>query len=65
MGAEQVAVTPECEESRKDWLAGDAERWQAYWIEDGPDERLVFYCPDCAEREFGAGSVGGAGQYPE
>jgi hypothetical protein len=30
------------------------ERWQAYWIDDGPEEKLVFYCPECAEREFGA-----------
>jgi hypothetical protein len=33
--------------------AADGERWQAYWIDDGPEERLVFYCETCAEREFG------------
>ena len=27
-------------------------RCEAHWIDDGPDERLVFYCPECAEREF-------------
>jgi hypothetical protein len=37
---------------RKLWLPGDDERWLAYWIDDGPEERLLFYCPDCAEREF-------------
>ena len=29
------------------------ERWQDYWIDDGPESRLLFYCPECAEREFG------------
>jgi hypothetical protein len=24
-----------------------------YWVDDGPDELLAFYCPTCAEREFG------------
>jgi len=24
----------------------------AYWVDDGPEELLLFYCPDCAEREF-------------
>jgi hypothetical protein len=28
-------------------------------------EKLVFYCPECAEREFGAGSLRGARQHPE
>jgi hypothetical protein len=43
---------PRCEECLMVWMPSDAERWQAYWIDDGPDERLVFYCPECAEREF-------------
>jgi hypothetical protein len=34
------------------WLPADEERWQAHWIDDGPEEKLVFYCPACAEREF-------------
>ena len=43
----------ECEECRRVWLPiVDGERWQAYWIDDEPDDRLVFYCPECAEREF-------------
>jgi hypothetical protein len=33
----------------------DEERWQARWIDDGPDEKLLFFCPGCANREFGAG----------
>jgi hypothetical protein len=31
----------------------ELERWQAHWIDDEPDDPLVFYCPECAEREFG------------
>jgi hypothetical protein len=31
----------------------DGERWRAYWIDDGPEEKLLFYCPECFEREFG------------
>jgi hypothetical protein len=23
------------------------------WIDDDPEEKLLFYCPTCAEREFG------------
>jgi hypothetical protein len=35
-------------------MPADEERWQARWIDDtGPDEVLVFLCPECAEREFG------------
>jgi hypothetical protein len=49
---ERVALIPACEECRKLSLPGDDERWLAYWIDDGSQERLLFYCPDCAEREF-------------
>jgi hypothetical protein len=31
----------------------DRQRWQAHWIDDGPDDRLVFYCSECAERGLG------------
>jgi len=41
-----------CEECRKPWLPVDDERWHAYWIDDGPEEKLVLYCAECAEREF-------------
>jgi hypothetical protein len=44
VSAEQVGVIPLCEECRKVWLPADRERWQAHWIDDGPDEKLVFYC---------------------
>jgi hypothetical protein len=48
-------VIPQCEECRKVWLSVDRERWQAHWIDDGPEEKLVFYCPEYAGREFGGG----------
>ena len=47
----RLALIPGCEECRKLWLPGDDEHWRAYWIDDGPEERLLFYS-DCAEREF-------------
>jgi hypothetical protein len=53
MSAEQILRIPECEECRRLWLTANGERWQAYWIDDRSEDRLVFYCPDCAEREFG------------
>jgi hypothetical protein len=49
---EQVAVTPQCEECREVWLPGGGERWSAYWIDERAEERLLFYCPACADREF-------------
>ena len=27
-------------------LPADRKPWQAHWIDDGPDEKLVFYCPE-------------------
>jgi RNase P subunit RPR2 len=50
----RAGVRAQCKECREVWLPGDAERWQAYWIDDGPEEKLVFYCAACAEREFGS-----------
>jgi hypothetical protein len=49
----KVATTPVCEECRKLWLPADEEHWSAYWIDDGDEDCLVFYCPECVEREFG------------
>jgi hypothetical protein len=34
------------------WLPADEERWSAYLTDDEPPE-LEFYCPTCAEYEFG------------
>lgn len=48
-----VLIAPRCEECLRRWLPGDSERWRAYRVDDGPEEKLLFYCPECAEREFG------------
>ena len=50
MSAEQVALIPQSAECGERWLPGDEERWRAYL---DTDSELVFYCPDCGEREFG------------
>jgi hypothetical protein len=42
-----------CAVCRRPWFSDD-ERWRAYHVGDDPAEpaELVFFCPDCAEREF-------------
>jgi hypothetical protein len=37
------------------WLPADKDRWSAYLGGEDLDEpaELVFYCPECGEREFG------------
>ncbi len=42
----------QCIECGRIWLSTDADRWRAFWHEEGPRARLVFYCAACAEREF-------------
>jgi hypothetical protein len=54
MSAEGVAVIPQCAECGVVWLPTDESRWEAYLTDDEPPE-LAFYCPDCAEQEFGDG----------
>jgi hypothetical protein len=49
VSAEQVALIPRCAECGERRLPEDDERWQAHF--DTEDE-LVFFCPECAEREF-------------
>jgi len=51
---EQVAHVRRCEESASARFPVDDERWQTSWIDNGPDELLVFYCTEFAERKFGA-----------
>ncbi len=51
MSAQRVAQIPECAECQAAWLPADEDRWQADHNDDELPE-LVFYCPDCAEREF-------------
>jgi uncharacterized protein with PIN domain len=52
VGAEGAAAILQCAECERPWLPVDAEQWSAYLTEDEPPE-VVFFCPDCAEREFG------------
>jgi hypothetical protein len=50
VSAAQVAIIPQCVDCDAVWLPTSEDRWQAYL--DTEDE-LVFYCVECAEREFG------------
>jgi hypothetical protein len=50
MSPEQVELIPRCAECQEAWLPDDQERWQAHF---DTDDELVFFCPECAEREFG------------
>lgn len=52
MTAEPVALIPQCAECRMVWLPRDEEHWAAYVTDDDPPE-IVFYCPQCSERELG------------
>ena len=55
MPIESVAIIPRCTECEARWLPADDERWRVYLGSDDLDEppELAFYCPECAEREFG------------
>ena len=58
MGAESVALIPECAECGARWLPADEDRWRAYLgVDEHLDEpaEVVILCPTCAEREFGSG----------
>jgi hypothetical protein len=46
---ELVALIPECVECGDVWPPDDDERWRAYLDTDG---EIVFYCRECAAREF-------------
>jgi hypothetical protein len=55
MSAKAVAVIPLCAECGKVWLPADGAPWEAYlaYVTDDEPPELAFYCPECAEREFG------------
>jgi predicted RNA-binding Zn-ribbon protein involved in translation (DUF1610 family) len=55
MHIEGVAIIPRCAECEAHWLPADDDRWHAHLGGDDLEEpaEVVFYCPDCAEREFG------------
>jgi hypothetical protein len=50
--SQDVAIVPACEECGERWLPSDPERWRAEFLDDGPDDVLKFWCPDCWRREF-------------
>jgi len=52
VSAKSVALIPSCVECDARWLPADDEHWAPYLTDDEPPE-LAFYCPCCAEREFG------------
>jgi hypothetical protein len=45
-----VALVPECVECGACWLPGDERRCQLHFADI---DELGWFCPDCAEREFG------------
>jgi hypothetical protein len=51
MPVDGVALIPGCAECEAAWLPADEERWCAYVTHDEPPA-VVFYCAECAEREF-------------
>ncbi len=61
MSAEQFASIPQCAECHEVRLPDDEERWRAYL---DTDDELVFYCPECAGREFGEREQQGFGSLP-
>ena len=50
MSPEEVALVPERVECDDRWLPGDEARWQLHVADI---DEVVWYCPHCAEREFG------------
>jgi hypothetical protein len=62
MPEDAVPTVVACEECGRVWLEGER-GWEAHRLDEDPtpltrallvDERMVaFYCPKCAEREFG------------
>jgi hypothetical protein len=52
MTAPSVTLVPECQECGRFWLPRDMERWCAVFSDAGPENRLVFWCQQCWEREF-------------
>jgi hypothetical protein len=50
VSAKHVALIARCIECGDIWPPADEDRRQAYL---DTDDKLVFYCAECAEREFG------------
>ena len=51
MSAEPLVGIARCIECDAVWRPADNARWRAYL---DTDDELVFYCAECAEREFGS-----------
>ena len=51
MPLERVALIPRCAECEASWLPADDDGWRAHLTDDEPAV-VVFYCPECAGREF-------------
>ena len=54
MAEPSVFLMPKCVECGQMWLPWSTDRWQASWVGNGPEDVLLFFCAECAEREFGA-----------
>jgi hypothetical protein len=54
MSAEQVALIPRCAECAAHWMPADEKPWSAYLggLDVKEPAEVVFYCPECAQREF-------------
>jgi RNase P subunit RPR2 len=46
----EVTQTPTCAECGDVWLPADRKRWR---LRLGFDDELVWFCPECDEREVG------------
>jgi hypothetical protein len=53
MTFQAVAIAPECEECGGIWLPSDSNAGGADFVDDGPLDRLGFWCAECWLREFG------------
>lgn len=42
-----------CEECKRPWTEDELYGWRSYLTDDEPPD-VVLFCPECAEREFGA-----------
>ena len=53
VSANPVALIPRCAECEAAWLATDENAGAPTCTDDLRAAELAFYCPECAEREFG------------
>ena len=52
MNSQDVAIVRACEECGERWLPSEPERWRAEFLDNGPEDVLKFWCPECWQREF-------------